>query len=106
MRPKAGYDLRMDSGENMIHVISEAAPLARRPEGTVRILVTAELETIRQRFRVRRHGSPTVPAERTPEGKHGMFDGGHYASRFDGTSGNAKEFRAAPARLGKEKGVG
>lgn len=77
-------------GPNLICVISEPEPLAWLPEGTVRILVTADLETIKQRFRARLHGNLPAPVERMLERKHGMFDGGQYDFRFDGVKGDTE----------------
>ena len=77
-------------GANLIYVISEAEPLAWLPEGTVRILVTADLETIKQRFRNRLHGNLPAPVERMLEQKHGMFDGGQYDFHFDGVHGDTE----------------
>lgn len=79
-------------GENLIYVISETEPLSWLPEGTDRILVTADLETIKQRFRARLHGNLPAPVERMLEQKHGMFDHGQYDFRFDGGSGDTQEF--------------
>ena len=79
-------------GENLIYVISETEPLSWLPEGTDRILVTADLETIKQRFRARLHGNLPAPVERMLEQKHGMFDHGQYDFRFDGRSGDTQEF--------------
>ena len=43
-------------------------------EGAVRILVSADLETIKARFRARMRGVLPVPVERMLESKHGIFD--------------------------------
>ena len=86
-------------GEALIYVISEAEPLAWLPEGTVRILVKADLETVKQRFRTRLHGNLPAPVERMLEQKHGMFDSGHYDYCFDGVSGDPKELCAALENL-------
>ena len=51
-------------GENCSGKSTLAKPLAWLPEGTVRILVKADLETIKQRFRARLHGNLPVPGER------------------------------------------
>ena len=82
-------------GANLIYVISEAEPLAWLPEGTVRVLVTADLETIKQRFRDRLHGNLPAPVERLLERKHGVFDGGQYDFRFDGVHGDTQGLCAA-----------
>lgn len=92
-------------GADLIYVISEAEPLAWLPEGTVRILVTADLETIKQRFRARLHGNLPAPVERMLERKHGMFDNGQYDFRFDGSDGDTEVICAALERLEQEKGT-
>ena len=56
-----------------------------------RILVSADLDTIKERFRVRMRGILPPPVEQMLEKKHGMFDGGTYDFRFDGVSGSAAD---------------
>lgn len=70
------------SGENLIYVISEKEHLAFLPEGAVKVLVTAELDTIKERFRIRMRGNLPAPVETMLEKKHGMFDEGDYRLRF------------------------
>ena len=79
------------SGNSIIYVISEPDQLANLPDGAVRILVKADLETIKQRFRIRMHGNLPEPVERMLERKHGMFDKGIYDFCFDSTADNASE---------------
>ena len=79
------------SGNSIIYVISEPDQLANLPDGAVRILVKADLETIKQRFRIRMHGNLPEPVERMLERKHGMFDKGKYDFCFDSTTDNASE---------------
>ena len=74
------------AGENIIYVISEADLIGLLPDGAVRILVTAELDTIKERFRARMHGVLPVPVAGMLEKKHGMFDHGYYDYRFDSTA--------------------
>lgn len=69
------------TGENVIYVISEKEHLALLPEGSVTILVMAELDTIKERFRARMRGNLPAPVEAMLEKKHGMFDGGTYTLR-------------------------
>ncbi len=76
-------------GDDLIYVISEPELLALLPEGAVRILVSAGLDTIRERFRARMHGNLPEPVARMLEKKHGIFDGGTYDFRFDGVNGDA-----------------
>lgn len=77
------------TGENLIYVISEPDHLALLPAGAVKILVQADLDTIKERFKARLHGNLPAPVAQMLEKKHGMFDGGDYDHRFDGTSGDA-----------------
>ena len=79
------------SGNSIIYVISEPDQLANLPDGAVRILVKANLETIKQRFRIRMHGNLPEPVAKMLERKHGMFDKGIYDFCFDSTADNASE---------------
>ena len=73
------------SGDNIIYVISEPDHLALLPDGAIRILVNADLETIKNRFRARMRGNLPEPVARMLEKKHGMFEGGDYDYRYDST---------------------
>ena len=77
------------SGGNIIYVISEPDQLDLLPEGAVRILVSADLDTIKARFRARMRGFLPAPVERMLESKHGLFDKGSYDYRYDGVAGDA-----------------
>ena len=79
------------SGNSIIYVVSEPDQLANLPDGAVRILVKADLETIKQRFRIRMHGNLPEPVAKMLERKHGMFDKGIYDFCFDSTADNASE---------------
>lgn len=61
-------------GEHIIYVISEKEQLPLLPENSVRILVTAELDQIKERFAQRMHGSLPAPVAAMLERKHGCFD--------------------------------
>lgn len=61
-------------GESVIYVISEQEHLELLPEQAVRILVTAELEQIKERFAQRMHGNLPAPVAAMLERKHGCFD--------------------------------
>lgn len=78
------------TGESVVYVISEKEHIALLPEGAVKILVTADLDTIKQRFRARMHGNLPAPVEQMLERKHGCFDNGEYDFRFDGANGDAE----------------
>lgn len=77
------------TGGNVIYVISEREHLALLPEGAVRILVSADIDTIKERFRARMRGNLPAPVEKMLETRHGSFDGGEYDFRFDGVRGDA-----------------
>lgn len=62
------------AGEHVIYVISEREHLALLPEGCVRVLVKADLETIKERFARRMHGNLPGPVAAMLEKKHGCFD--------------------------------
>ena len=62
------------NGDNIIYVISEKEHLPLLPEGAVRILVTADLETIKSRFAQRMRGNLPAPVAAMLEKKHGCFD--------------------------------
>lgn len=61
-------------GENILYVIAEKEHLPLLPEGAVRILVTADLETIKTRFAQRMRGNLPAHVAAMLEKKHGCFD--------------------------------
>lgn len=63
------------AGDHIVYVISEMEQLALVPEGAVRVLMTAELSTIKERFSARMHGVLPAPVAAMLERKHGCFDG-------------------------------
>lgn len=71
------------SGRNIIYIISEKDHIDLLPEGAIRILVAAELESIKERFRTRMHGNLPKPVEEMLEKKRGMFDEGDYDFRYN-----------------------
>lgn len=62
------------NGENIIYVISEKEHLPLLPEGSIRVLVTADLEVIKARFAQRMRGNLPAPVAAMLERKHGCFD--------------------------------
>ncbi len=83
---------RAVSGDNIIYVIADPEHMKLLPDGAVRILVSADLETIKERFTARMHGYLPAPVALMLERKHGMFDSGEYDYRFDGAAGDAEAF--------------
>jgi len=59
----------------LIYVAAEPEQLQLLPEQCLRVLVTAELPVIRERFAARMGGRLPPPVESMLERKHGMFDG-------------------------------
>ena len=76
------------SGSNIIYVISEPDHVALLPAGAVRILVSADINTIKERFKARMHGNLPAPVAGMLEKKHGMFDSGSYDYHYDGVNGD------------------
>ena len=74
--------------EHIIYVISEKEHLGFLPDGAVKILVKADIDTIKERFKARMNGNLPAPVEQMLERKHGMFDNGSYDYQFDGGSGD------------------
>jgi len=83
------------SGDNVIYVISEPEHTRLLPEGAIKILVSADLDTIKERFKARMRGDLPAQVSRMLEIKHGMFDGGTYDYRYDGANGDAAALCAA-----------
>ena len=72
----------------VVYVISETEQLSLLPETAVRILVNADLDTIKERFRARMRGNLPPPVEQMLTRKHGMFDGTPHDIDYDGVSGD------------------
>ena len=58
------------------------------PDGAIRILVKADIDTIKERFKTRMHGNIPAAVARMLENKHGIFDSGVYDYSFFGMNGN------------------
>ena len=61
-------------GENIIYIISESEHLRLLPEKCFKILVTAPLEVIKERFAARMRGILPPPVAAMLEKNHGKFD--------------------------------
>lgn len=62
------------TGDNIIYLITEQEHISLLPEGAFRIVLTAELDTIKARFRERMRGNLPMPVEKMLKAKHGMYD--------------------------------
>lgn len=80
------------SGKHVIYVIAEPEHIDFLPAGAVRILVKADIETIKERFKARLRGNLPAPVAQMLERNHGRFD--HVAAdyQYDGAEGNPEAF--------------
>lgn len=62
------------NNDNIIYLITEKEHLALLPEGTFKIVLTAELDVIKSRFKDRMKGNLPLPVEKMLENKHGIYD--------------------------------
>lgn len=62
------------TGEHIIYVIAEKEHLSLVPEKALRVLATAGLDTIKERFAARMNGHLPPPVAQMLERKHGCFD--------------------------------
>ncbi len=85
------------TGENVLYVITEQELIKLLPEGAVRILVKADIETIKRRFATRMGGNLPAPVAQMLERKHGSFDGGVYDYTFDSDRDDPDAFCAEVA---------
>lgn len=74
---EASFKMKLSSavdGENVIYIITEKEHLALLPENAFKIVVTADVQTIKERFKERMRGILPPPVEKMLESKHGIFD--------------------------------
>ena len=62
------------TGGNVIYLITEKEHLSLLPEGAFKIVLTGELDVIKERFKERMRGNLPLPLEKMLEAKHGMYD--------------------------------
>lgn len=62
------------SGRHIIYLITEKEHLDLLPEDTFRIVLRADIKTIKERFKERMRGNLPLPLEKMLEVKHGMYD--------------------------------
>ena len=73
----------------IVYVIADRDLLRLLPDGALRILVSADIDTIKARVASRMNGVLPAPVAAMLERKHGIFDSGEYDFRFDGVNGDA-----------------
>ena len=62
------------TGDNIIYLITEKEHLDLLPAGAFKIVLTAELVVIKERFKHRMKGNLPLPLEKMLENKHGIYD--------------------------------
>ncbi len=65
------------NNNHVIYLITEKEHLSLLPEGTYTIVLTADLDTIKERFKKRMRGNLPAPVEKMLEIKHGLYDDLH-----------------------------
>ena len=70
--------------DNIIYLITEKEHIQLLPKGAFRIVLTAELDTIKARFKERMRGNLPMPVEKMLEAKHGMYDNLECNLKLDG----------------------
>ena len=71
-------------GDNIIYIITEKEHIQLLPEGAFKIVLTAELDVIKARFKERMRGNLPMPVEKMLEAKHGMYDALDCNIKLDG----------------------
>ncbi|MBR2333807.1 MAG: hypothetical protein IKA59_00510 [Clostridia bacterium] len=62
------------TGENIIYIITEREHLNLLPDNTFKIVLTADIEVIKDRFKARMRGNLPLPLEKMLEANHGIYD--------------------------------
>ncbi len=71
------------TGDNIIYLITERDHLNLLPQGSIKIVLTASLDTIKARFRERMRGNLPLPVEKMLEAGHGIYDNLDYDMKLD-----------------------
>ena len=61
-------------GDNIIYIITEREHLNLLPDNTFKIVLTADIEVIKDRFKARMRGNLPLPLEKMLEANHGIYD--------------------------------
>lgn len=73
---------------HIIYVISEKEHLSLLPDDTLRILVTADLDLIQERFAARMNGNIPEPVKIMLQKKHGLFNDEKYDFHYHSDKDN------------------
>ena len=71
------------TGATVIYLLTEKEHLSLLPEGAIKLVLTAELEVIKERFKERMRGNLPLPLEKMLETKHGIYDDLDCALKLD-----------------------
>lgn len=88
---EALFKKKLCGEEPIIYVISEKEQLILLPEGCMRVLVTASLATIKERFAARMHGNLPTPVAAMLERKYGQFESAAHDLRVDTDTASVEE---------------
>ena len=80
-----------DADNTVIYVITEPEHIPFLPPKAIRVLVTAELDVIKERFAKRMNGKLPPPVAAMLEKKHGMFDMEKHDLRVENTGDTVVE---------------
>ena len=80
---KATFNASLE-GYKIIYLITVKEHIQFLPEGAFRIVLTAELEVIKERFKARMRGNLPMPLEKMLDAKHGMYDNLDCNIKLDG----------------------
>ena len=72
------------TGENIIYLITENEHLELLPQNAIKIVLTAELDVIKERFRQRMRGNLPLPLEKMLDSRHGIYDNLDCTLKLDG----------------------
>ena len=72
------------TGGDLLYLITEKEHLSLLPEGAFRIVLTAQLNVIKERFKERMRGNLPLPLEKMLEAKHGIYDDLDCELKLDG----------------------
>ena len=92
----------VSSADTLIVVFSEPEQLSLAPQGAMRVLMTAPLDVICQRFRARMHGQLPPPVEAMLRRKHGQMDDLPHELRLESGAQTPEAARDAVLTLCRE----
>ena len=82
----AKFRTLLQEEDNIIYVTTEPSELSLLPDNCLRILMTEELDVIKERFAQRMRGHLPAPVETMLEKKHGIFDAMPHDLHFHGAN--------------------